>query len=169
MRGFTLLELMVTIAVAAILTAVAAPGLRALLQANRAASQANEFLSALSLARSEAITRGLPASICPTTDEASCADDADWSTGWLVFVDAQPAVGQLDAGDTLLRVFPPLEAGASLTGPATAVSYAPGGFLTGTATMDFGLAIPGCTGDHGRQISIAPAGRAVVSHTACQD
>lgn len=166
-RGFTLLELLVTIAIAAILTAVAAPGLRALVQANRAAAQANEFLSALSLARSEAITRGVPASVCPTTDEATCAGVDDWSSGWLVFVDAQAAQGEVNAGDTLLRVFPPLAGGSTFTGPASAVTYAPGGFLAGTAAMNFALAVPGCTGEHGRNISITPAGRAAVSHTDC--
>jgi len=57
-RGFTLLELMVAIAVLAILATVGVPSFRALIQNNRVTTQANELVSALSFARTEAVKRG---------------------------------------------------------------------------------------------------------------
>ena len=70
--GFTLLELMVTLAVASILAVIALPSFRDLLRKNQVSSANNALLADLSYARSEAITRGNIVSICPSSDGATC-------------------------------------------------------------------------------------------------
>lgn len=165
--GFTLLELMITLAVAAVLATAAAPGLRAFVQNNRAAAQTNELIAALTLARSEAMTRGQFASVCASLDGASCSAGNSWETGWLVFEDRTAPAGALDAGDVVLRAYSALEGGTALAGSASAVSYRPDGFLNAAVPETFDLTIPHCTGDQGRRITIGLPGRASVDHVAC--
>ncbi|HEV7271397.1 GspH/FimT family pseudopilin [Pseudoxanthomonas sp.] len=83
LRGFTLIELMVTIAVIAILSAIAAPSMVALMNSNRLSSTAGELTAAVQLARAEAIRRNSPVRLCRSTDGTTCSDGADWG-GWAV-------------------------------------------------------------------------------------
>ncbi|MBJ7574799.1 GspH/FimT family pseudopilin [Luteimonas sp. MC1828] len=80
-QGFTLVELMVTMAVVGILAAVAAPSMTALINGNRLAGASGELTASLQLARSEALRRSSPVTICGTTDGVACS--ADW-TRWIV-------------------------------------------------------------------------------------
>ena len=110
MCGVTLVELMVTIAVAAILLAVAVPGFRNLIVSNRLTATTNAFVAALNLARIEAVKRNARVTLCKTADpnatEPNCAASATWSQGAIVFVD-RGTVGTRERGDTLLRVLGP--------------------------------------------------------------
>lgn len=83
--GFSLVELMVALAVAAILMVVAAPSFRDLLRRNEVSSAGNALLADLAYARSEAVTRGNIVSICPSTDLTSCTDDTAYESGWIVY------------------------------------------------------------------------------------
>jgi type IV fimbrial biogenesis protein FimT len=109
-RGFTLIELMVTIAILAILITLAAPSFSNVIRSNRVASQTNALVTALNTARSEASKRGLPVTVCAAKDAAfsACSGDAaDWQKfGWMVFTDAFGTAGQMDtaAGDELVTV-----------------------------------------------------------------
>lgn len=85
--GFTLLELMMVIAIAAVLLTIGVPNLQTLLLNNRITSQLNSFSSSLALARSEAVKLNQRVVLCPSTDGASCASGTDWDAGWIVFVD----------------------------------------------------------------------------------
>lgn len=171
-RGFTLLELLVTIAIFAIVTTLAAPGLRTFTQNNRAAAQANEFIAALNLARNEAVTRGAIVSICASADGVSCSGVTEWTGGWLVFVDRVPPLGSLDNGpdgDELLRAWPALGSGGSLVGSRAAISWRPDGFVANALATTFELSIPGCRGQQGRSIGVNPQGRTSVLATGCED
>lgn len=84
-QGFTLLELMVTIAIAAILLTLALPSFQGTLRSNRLATTTNQFNAAIALARSEAIKTTLAAGLCPSADGVACG--ADWNAGWLVWRD----------------------------------------------------------------------------------
>ena len=128
--GFTLIELMVTLAVAAIVLTTAVPGFRQMIQSNKVATDINAFVSALHLARSEAVKRGKPVTVCKSNNSASCAAANGWEQGWIVFVDTDGS-GTLDVGEELLRVYDGLSAGTTLRGNSSvddAVTFQPSGF-----------------------------------------
>ncbi len=166
-RGFTAVELLFSLAIVGLVTALAVPSFRDFLQNNRTAEEANALVGALALARNEAVTRGVPVSVCSSTDNATCADDPDWTTGWIVFTDAVAPVGSVDAPDTVLRALPALRTGSDLAASANFVSYAANGFLGSVAGVTFALDIEGCTGNHNRTITLNLQGRAAVAPTAC--
>ena len=99
-RGFTLLELMVTVAIVAILAMLAAPAFDSMLKANRTRTVARELMASLNLARSEAARRGQPVSVCRSSDGSSCAaSGTGWDKGWIVFVNENGR----DEGNTAVR------------------------------------------------------------------
>ena len=100
--GFTLVELMVAVAVAAVLLAIAAPNFSEMLKQNRVQSQVRELYSQLAYARSEAMARGVRVTICHSNDESSCS--GTWSNGWIICVDNN-GDGSCAVGDALLRVY----------------------------------------------------------------
>lgn len=101
MRGFTLVELMITIAVAAILAVVAVPSFTRAIHRNQVSSASNALLADLGYARAEAITRGTYVSVCPSTDGKSCSDSDTWESGWLVYTyTAGNAVANKDYDDS---------------------------------------------------------------------
>lgn len=88
-RGFSLVELMITVLVVAILTAVAWPNFRDFMHRNTVTSQANQVLAALQYARNEAVSRRYPTGVCASTDGVSCtAGDTSYENGWLVWRDS---------------------------------------------------------------------------------
>jgi type IV fimbrial biogenesis protein FimT len=81
--GFSLVELMVTLAVVAILAAVATPSLVSVVNNNRLAAQSNEMVASLQIARSEAVRMNAQVSLCRSTNGTSCAAAGPW-TRWIV-------------------------------------------------------------------------------------
>jgi type IV fimbrial biogenesis protein FimT len=165
--GFTAIELLSALAIVAVITALAVPSFRDFLQNNRAAEQSNALVGALALARNEAVTRGSPVSVCASEDGETCSGDTDWSTGWIVFTDAVAPLGQVNDPDTVLRALPELPGGTTLTADTDFLPFNASGFLSSAAGATFDLAVPDCTGNHNRTISINLQGRAALAHTAC--
>jgi len=83
-RGFTLIELLVTIALVAILLALAAPSLRDASLSSTLAANANRLVASATLARSEAIKRNTPITLCTSINGTSCATTGQWEQGWIV-------------------------------------------------------------------------------------
>ncbi len=100
--GFTLVELLVTLTLLAVLLTLAVPTYNSLVSDTRTTTQVSRLVSAINFARSEAITRHVIVTLCASSDQRSCGND--WSQGWLVFVDKQTA-GQVSKGDQILRIY----------------------------------------------------------------
>lgn len=98
--GFTLLELITTVAVVAVLASIAVPGLQSVSLNSKQASTVNKLVSSIHLARSVAVTQNAPASICPSETGTKCSG-SDWSLGFIVFEDTD-GDGMLDSGESVI-------------------------------------------------------------------
>lgn len=110
--GFTLIELMVTLSVLGVLLALAAPSFTRLIATNRLASETNEFIATLHLARSEAVRRAQPVTL------RAIGNPDDYAKGWQVFPDAvpdgSPASPSTSVDGEPLRVIGPTVGGISI-------------------------------------------------------
>ena len=137
MSGFTLIEMIVVMVFAAIILTIAVPNFNTLIRNNTLATQANELVSALSLARSEAAARGDRVTVCRSLDGATCnAAAGNWEDGWIIFQDTRQSgtVGVVDADDTLIRVYAGLNGDVTLRSGATVsdfLSFLPTGDVRG--------------------------------------
>ena len=158
--GFTMIELLITISIAAILLAVAVPNFITFVQNGRLTGQANDFVTALNYARSEAIKRGVRVTICSRATDTSCSGSTTWDSGLLVFVDNN-GDGARDAGETVLQVRQALENGNTLRGAVQQrVTYQSTGF-SGFADT-FRLCDTRGTAS-GRSITVIPQGRVSIA------
>jgi type IV fimbrial biogenesis protein FimT len=137
-NGFSLIEAMVTLAIAAVVLSVGVPSFQTYIQNSRQATAVNDLATALQLARNTAISRRVRVTVCKSNDGASCrtgAGSGDWSQGWIIFTDPTNA-GTVDAGEALLRVHGALGGNATLIGvrPTTVnrVSFKPQGMADGS-------------------------------------
>ena len=130
--GFSLPELLATIAIVAVVTSVGLPMMRGFIDDAAVSTGADQMLAALNYTRSEAVKRNARVTMCRSGDGATCAAAAavgDWKHGWIIFADEADA-GALDADDEILRVQNALSgSGTLLAGGAVAdyVSYASNG------------------------------------------
>lgn len=116
-QGFTLLELLVVVTIGSILLAVAIPSFSTIVQNNRRAGYVNEFVGALTYARSQAATLRRPVTICrsttPLAATPACAaanGGLGWADGWIIFLDAADNGVFDSAADTVLLVHEPIVA-----------------------------------------------------------
>lgn len=133
--GFSMVELMVTIAVLAIVTAAAFPSFTALVNGNRLTGSANEMLASLQLARSEAIRRNARVMVCRSEDSATCAGAAGLWTSWITIVDGGAEPLRVSSAKAPLQ----LEASESISGDNDRIVFRPDGM----ARTDAGLLLVG--------------------------
>ena len=110
-RGYTLVEILVTLTIGGVLTALAVPGYHAMVNQNHGSATINGLFGAVQLARQTATSFRATTTICPLHG-AACG--TDWSNGYLVFVDWNRD-GSLDADDRVLAQVAAVPAGATLT------------------------------------------------------
>lgn len=100
--GFTLVELMITLAITGILAGVSIPSMQAFIEHQRTSSAISTLNSHIALARISAVTHNQRTVLCPTTNGQTCAGGTDWSLGWMVFADKNNN-RKLDAEDEVLQ------------------------------------------------------------------
>ncbi|WP_292999810.1 GspH/FimT family pseudopilin [Nevskia sp.] len=159
-HGFTLLELMVAIAILAILLTFGLPSFTTTARQNCAVTTANTMLTVLSAARSEALKRDRLVAICKSIDGTVCADAAgvSWDRGYLMFVDSD-GNGVRGGTETVLKTEAPLSTCGSITGGtsfANQVSFNGLGKPTGNGRFDV---VANNQTDIRRRVIVSPSGR----------
>ncbi len=170
--GFTLIELLIVVVILVVGATLALPSFRSLLANNQTTTGSNELLTALNLARTEALKRGRPVVLCGSADGAAC--DADWAAGWMV-VNDESAAGNSDVTEgTVIRVWPGLRADLlfdeSDDDLPDFVRFLPDGRIDGLGLsfpLAFNLRKPNCRFGAARQITVARTGRATVEQDSC--
>lgn len=180
--GFTLIELMVTISVLAILLTIAVPSFQSFVLNSRLTATTNDLASALAIARSEAVKRATRVTVCKSsnteTANPSCSTAANWQDGWIVFVDGATE-GTVDGTDSanILRVFQPsVNAGIAIGSGAnfddwvsylaTGVSDGGGNLPNDTFTVDFATC-PSPATNMARELRVNTTGRVRATRINC--
>lgn len=151
-HGFTLTELMVAIAVMAILLAIAVPSFTSATLGTKLTGYANALVGSATLARSEAIKRNAVVTMCVSTDGSNCTTGG-WEQGWIIL-----------AGTTVLNKQSAASAGFKFTGTASSLDFQPTGVGATQATITLCQATP-TAGAQERVVSISATGRPSVSTT----
>jgi type IV fimbrial biogenesis protein FimT len=167
-RGVTLLELMTGIAVLGILISIAVPSFRSFSANSRTTTANNNLVTALAVARSEALRRGDVVRVCGSADMEGCSEDPDWSTGWLAFVDRNND-GAVDGGDAVVQVWSGPDGGVKVTADLDSIAYNSMGMMqpNGQAVVTFLVVPPSCTGERAIQASLNTAGTVRSTRVGC--
>lgn len=172
--GFTLLELLVTVIVLAVVAGIAIPSVLGLIQNNRMSASSNELMTAMYLARSEAIRQGRPVAICASNDQASCS--GQWRDGWIVAPDSnnagQTSVSIADANE-ILRIWPGLRTNFNFANEGDLPGFfrfLPDGRidrLGGAFPVDFQMRVANCRMSAARDVRVTALGRVNVEGREC--
>lgn len=155
-QGFTILELIIAIAILAILILLAVPSFRTIMQNNRAATITNDVVAALQTARSEALKRRQDVRVCRrNVAGTACDNGADWTPGWLI----------VDAAGNVIRAWNPPPGNPAVTGPNAGITYLRDGGVSAAGL--FVVQLQPCAGDNRRQIDVNLAGRVNLARVAC--
>ena len=173
-NGFTLIELMIAVAVLAILIMVAAPAFRDAMMNVRMSANVNDLMADLALARSEAVKRGVPVRLCRSTAGVNCdggAGNGNWDVGWIVFVDDNDNETR-NGTELVLRARPAVQTGTTviLVPGDRDLPFRPSGVTNVSAATNPTFTM--CDGrvtspNRGRLITISPTGRPVVTRITC--
>ena len=164
-RGFTVIELLVVIALVAVMLSWSVPNLEGSLARNQLLGQANELASAMTLARSEAVTRGTQAGICASANGTTCSGSSDdWDKFILVFVD-QDRGSDFDNTEPLLKSLGSHEK-VDQFAPVASYFFTSSGFSTTNADSSVQVCHENLVAsDRCRTVTIAPTGIVTVRHS----
>ncbi|HYC42398.1 MAG TPA: GspH/FimT family pseudopilin [Noviherbaspirillum sp.] len=150
--GVTLIELMVTLSIMAILLGIAMPSIDSAMVGSKVNSYANSLVASSNAARSEAIKRNTAVTMCVSADGASCSSGG-WEQGWIVLAGTDVIVRQEAASN-----------GFRLTGTVSSISFQPTGVGATQTTITVCRATP-TAGAQERVVSISATGRASTART----
>ncbi len=156
--GFTLMELIVTVAVISMVMAFAIPSMTTFNQNDRLTTNINALVGHLAYARSEAVKTSQQVSLCISSDSATCTG-TNWEQGWMIYADANGDGTFNAASETILRAQQALDGGNTLTATGaigSQVTYDYRGFATTTGIF---LLCDARTGAWGKTVSITKTGR----------
>jgi type IV fimbrial biogenesis protein FimT len=153
--GLTLAELMIGVAIVAIVLSVGTPSFNNAVRINRIATLSNDLITAMHVARSEAVKLGRTVRVCSSTNGTSCAGSTAWQTGWIV----------LDPGNNVARSWAAENTDLTLTGPAAAIRYSSSGFVSASATFQIRTSSGTC--EQGRDIALSVTGHPSVNSPSC--
>jgi type IV fimbrial biogenesis protein FimT len=169
-RGFTLIELIVTMVVAGILFAMVVPSFMSSIKNNTTATEANDLVSILGYARSEAVTQDVKVSICPSTDNLTCS--SNWALGAIVYCQASSTTTKActpsGTSTATLRTMNPLPKGYTLSVSSnataiTSVAFNPDGTSAQSNTTLFTLCDAQAEVTYAAEVQMLPSGRAEAS------
>jgi len=123
--GLTLVELMVTLAVLAILLSIAVPSFQSTIAASQLTSATNDLVASLSQARMEALRQGKRITVCMSGNGTQCATSSTWMQGWISFTDTTRSgtTANVDNGETILGTNDARPAGISIAGSGNTAQY----------------------------------------------
>ena len=167
-KGFTLIELMTAISVAAILSTVGIPSFSSMIQNNKAVAEANSWHATLTYARSESIKRNMNVTICQSANGIICTTDVSWNNGWIMFVDGN-ADSEFSTGEEILKIKDSGDSTADLVRVNSTdnyISYTPTGNAAAKdgspVNTEWKLCIENSGNDKTKVIAINNSGRAKV-------
>lgn len=168
-RGFTIIELMVTVLVIALLLGAGVPSFLETVRNNRLIAETNEVVGSLNYARSEALKRVGTVSVCIRVDDTTCGANTalNWANGWLVFADAN-GNGAFDAAnDTMIQIHPAIATEFALTSTSRGMVRFMATGVTNDGQEIFDLKRTGCTGNKARRLTLSLVGRLRNQTVAC--
>jgi type IV fimbrial biogenesis protein FimT len=170
LQGFTIVELMIALAVAAIILTMAAPATTALVRDGRVRAQTFDLMGDINFARSQAIKRKVLVVLCrsqdPTATTPTCGGTANtWTTGWLIFASLNGNNTYENGVDTLLAIGEAVSSLKVITNSTSNrnLEYSPDGTTNESGgTARFAIC-DSRGGAYGRQVNVSPIGRPVIA------
>ncbi len=158
-NGLTLVELMVVVAISAILLGLVVPNVQVITSRNQVTSDINATSAALRFARFTAVDQLKEVIVCPSADFSAC-DTSDWDLPKIVFIDRNEN-GNREANEALLYTTEEISVANNMTAPNRLIVFSP----TGTANQSSTLNLCANSNDNklARQIDINPNGRVKLS------
>lgn len=163
--GFTLIELVMTMAILGVLLALAAPAFTEALLSNKLSSFSNNFVASAQVARSEAIKRNATLTMCRSADSATCATSGGWQQGWIVMCNTDDAATCRVGGASVLVIYQQaaMPSGFQLTGDTYSLTFP--GTGSGVTQANLVLCRSAPLGAQERTLKVTATGRASVATT----
>ena len=159
--GFTLIELMLTLALVAIVLGFGVPSMTQLIRSNQVINQTNSVLGGIQLARAEAVKRGVGRAVGGSSDQATC--DGQWGQGWLVYEDSDGS-----GSPTTTNIVRVADGSAEVDNTSGGVvRFDHQGLRRDTSEDTVVIKRSACGSEKARRISITRGGRAASEKVSC--